>query len=103
LGNHAPPRCGVSSEENALGCLAPWPVSCSAFLGWRRAYRAQQLVLRSALEAGWCLARFAMRALTDPERTCWKLALYAGLLAGRGWAGGQRAQVAGYDDENGPE
>ena len=60
-------------------------------------------MLRSALEAGWCLARFAMRALTDPERTCWKLALHAGLLAGRGWAGGQRARVAGYDYENGPE
>ena len=72
-------------------------------LGRRRAYGAQQLVLRSALEAGWCLARFAMRALTDPKRTCWKLALHAGLLAGRGWAGGQQARVAGYDYENGPE
>ncbi len=72
-------------------------------LGRRRAYGAQQLVLRSALEAGWCLARFAMRALTDPERTCWKLALHAGLLAGRGWAGGQRARAAGYDYENRPE
>ena len=53
------------------------------------------LVLRSALEAGWCLARLAMRAFTDPERTSCKLALHARLVASRSWAGGQPVRVAG--------
>ena len=63
----------------------------------RPAHEAQPLVLRCALKAGWCLAGLAMRALTDPEWTCRKLALFAGLPATRCWAGGQRAYVAGYD------
>ncbi len=57
-------------------------------------------MLWSTLEAGCCLARLATRAFTDPERTSWKLALHAGLVASRGWAGGQPARVAGYDYES---
>jgi hypothetical protein len=58
-----------------------------------------QLVLRSALEAGWCLARLAMRAFTNSERASWKLALHGGLVASPSWAGGQPVGVAGYDYE----
>ena len=58
------------------------------------------LMLRSALEAGWCLARLAMRALADAERARWKLALHAGLVTSRSWAGDHPVGVAGDDYES---
>ena len=56
-----------------------------------------KLVLRSTFEARRCLVDAALRALTDPERTCGKLTLHTGFLAVGTWASNQGARVAGDD------
>jgi hypothetical protein len=62
------------------------------------AARDQKLVLRSALEARRCLVDAALRAFTDPKRTCRKLALHAELRACLLWSA-RRQTVAGYQAE----
>jgi len=56
-------------------------------------FLARALVLRCALKARGCLARFALGSFTNPERTRCKLALYAGLPAVGDRGLGERARV----------
>ena len=67
------------------------------------ASRDQKLVLRSALEARRCLVGAALRAFTDPKRTCRKLALHAELRACLLWPARRQTRVAGYQAEQRPE
>ena len=62
-----------------------------------------KLVLRSTFEARRCLVDAALRALTDPKRTCRKLALHAELRARLLWPARRQTRVAGYQAEQRPE
>lgn len=79
-------------------CLLPDASPRSAVMRARR----QDLVLRNANEAGWCLGGSAPGALADSERTFGQLTLQPGLCAFLEWGGLQRLEVAGHEAEQRP-